>query len=306
MIKILLYYKYVPIQYPKQIQKWLEKLCLTLDLKGRIIIAHEGINGTIGGDKKNIEIYKSAMLKHELFSDIDFKESESNEQSFAKLRIVVRNEIVTLGIDPKQINAKDAAQHLNVDDVHELISSNEKDLVIFDSRNNYESNVGYFKGATLADIKYFRELPSYIDSNQEIFKDKKILMYCTGGIRCERASAYLKSKNIAKEIFQIEGGIHKYVEKYPDGFFKGKNYVFDARVTVTANNEIVGKCYICHSPYDNYINCLNASCNRHFICCPNCIKDLQNRCSKECIDLINNNKVKVRPVFKKVESITCH
>ena len=299
MGKILLFYKYIEIQYPKQIQKWLQKLCEQLALKGRIIIGSEGINGTVGGTIENTQLFINEMKANELFMDVDFKESAGNETHFPKLRIVIRNEIVTFGIDPLILSAKNTGKHLTPEETHKLLNNKPKDLIIFDARNNYESNVGYFEGAIKPNIQYFRELPNYIDANIDLFKDKEVLMYCTGGIRCERATAYLKEKNIARAVYQIEGGIHRYIEAFPEGHFRGKNYVFDNRVTVAANTDIVGKCFICNCVSDDYTNCLNAKCNLHFIGCPSCIQNLGNTCSNTCSTLVNENKVKLRPNFKK-------
>jgi len=305
MTKVLLFYKYVDIQYPKQIQKWQLQLCKDLNLKGRIILGHEGINGTVGGSEQDCESYKNYMLSHPLFNEIDFKENSYDGDCFAKLRVVVKDEIVTLGISPEQVSYKNTGTYLSPEQTHELLQNKPTDLIILDARNLAESDIGHFKDAVLADIKYFREFPDYIERNIDLFKDKKVLMYCTGGIRCERATAYLKTKDLAKEVMHIKGGIHRYIEKYPDGFFRGKNYVFDSRVTVKANNDVLGKCYICTKPADEYYNCSNAKCNKHFICCPDCIVNLSNCCSKECLHLIQTNQVKVRPPFKKSESTSC-
>lgn len=305
MGKIILFYKYTDIQYPKQIFKWQMQVCRELNLKGRVIIANEGINATLGGSEQNIEIYKKIMNNHIYFKDIDFKESEGNAECFPRLRIVIKNEIVKLGIDPREISYKQSGKHISPSNVHRLLSNKPSDLIVLDVRNNYESNIGNFEGAILPDIKYFRQLPEYIDSNLDLFKDKQVLMYCTGNIRCERASAYLKSKNIAREVYQLEGGIHRYIEQFPNGYFKGKNYVFDARISIAANESIIGNCFVCNEPYDDYTNCLNAVCNRHFICCKNCIQKLNNTCSQSCYDLTLQNKVKIRPQFKKFEKKEC-
>lgn len=296
MAKILLYYKYIFIEYPERVLKWQRKLCTDLELKGRIIIAHEGINGTVGGSPENIELYKIALHKNPLFNDVEFKESQAQEICFPKMRIVVKNEIVNLGLDPEKITAIDGGTHLTPAETHSLIAAQTKDLVILDARNNFESRIGAFKDAIIPDINHFRELPSYIDNNLELFKDKDVLMYCTGGVRCERASTYLKSKGITKNVYQIKGGIHTYAEQFPDGFFRGKNYVFDGRLTMKVNDDILGTCGICSIKYDDYTNCLNASCNKHFICCPECLTQFKNACGKKCMDLIENNEVEKRPM----------
>jgi len=301
MEKVLLFYKYVEIERPQEILKWQKKLCIDLNLKGRIILATEGINGTLGGSSQDCKLYVEAMRANQYFFDVDFKESGVEGVCFEKLRIVVKNEIVNLNLDKKVVNVKNSGKHLTPQEAHSMISKNGRDLVILDGRNNYESAVGAFENSIKPDIKYFREFPQYIDKNIELFKDKNVLMYCTGGIRCERASAYLKLKNVAKEVYQISGGIHRYIERYPEGYFRGKNYVFDGRVTVKVNDDVLGNCFICGVQCDEYQNCLNAVCNRHFICCKECLKNLGSTCSTECAELINSGKVNIRPYFKKVE-----
>lgn len=298
MGNVLLYYKYVTINYPKHILKWQKKICSNFGLTGRIIIAKEGINGTVGGTKDNIERYKTIMHEHDLFHDIDFKESPGGPDCFSGLSIVVKNEIVHLGLDPHTITASNGGTHLTPDQAHELIKNKPTDLVIFDVRNKVEWAIGNFQQAIKANINYFRELPAYIDTHLDYFKNKQVLMCCTGGIRCERASAYLKSKNIAKKIYQLKGGIHRYAEHYPDGFFHGKNYVFDNRVSLKITNDILGTCLLCTTPCDTYTNCLNATCNKHFICCNSCLAQFSNTCSTICQNLIEQNKVTKRPFFQ--------
>lgn len=292
---ILLYYKYVSIEYPHQILKWQKKLCADLSLKGRIIIAHEGINGTVGGSAENIELYKAVMRKNPLFQDVEFKESPGSADQFPKMRVVVKNEVVHLGVDPKKITAADGGTHLTPEQAHAMIAQKSKELVILDARNTVESAIGTFTNAITPDIDHFRQLPEYLDNNLEQFKDKDVLMFCTGGIRCERASAYLKSKGVARSVSQIKGGIHCYVEQFPDGFFRGKNYVFDGRIAVKVNDDVLGTCAICRVSCDEYTNCLNASCNEHFIGCPACIQKFANTCGQECMELLQTKQVEARP-----------
>jgi len=295
MGKILLFYKYVSIQYPKQILKWQERLCTELGLKGRIILAHEGINATLGGSAENCERYKQAMEKHPLFGGIDFKESVGDENYFPRLRIVVKNEIVNLGLDPEKVTVEDGGIHVSPEQAHTMMAEKDENLIILDCRNTYETTIGTFVDSIRPPTKYFREFPGYVDENTDLFKDKQVLMFCTGGIRCERASAYLKSKGVAQEVYQIEGGIHRYIEQFPDGFFRGKNYVFDARVSVKVNNDILGSCALCQKPCDEYVNCMNASCNKHFISCSTCQTAYKNCCSTNCIDLLASARVAARP-----------
>ena len=302
MNKIILFYKYIEIPYPKQVMKWQQQICQDLQLKGRILISHEGINGTLGGLSENLDQYKNLMSEHELFGNIDFKESAGGPECFPRLSVKVRNEAVSLGIPYDALTPRNAGQHLSPEQTHELIATQPEDLVILDARNNYEWAIGKFENAITPNIENFRDLPQYLEENLEQFADKQVLMYCTGGIRCERASAYLNEKNIAKKVYQMDGGIHRYVEQYPDGFFRGKNYVFDGRIAVKVNDDIIGSCAICTQPCDDYHNCLNAMCNEHFIACVACIEKLEKTCSKECQTLLAENKVAMRPEFNK----SCH
>ena len=300
MEKIVLYYKYVNITYPEQIRKWQHRLCTELGLKGRVIIAHEGINGTLGGSTEALETYKQEMNTHALFDNIDFKESQGSKEYFPRLRIVVKQEITHLGLDPQEIRAEHGGKHLTPQEAHDLIKRAPHDLVILDARNDYESRIGAFTNAIKPEIQHFREFPAYVDEHLENFKDKEVLMYCTGGIRCERASAYLKSKNIAKQVYQIQGGIHRYVEQFPDGFFRGKNYVFDGRVAVKVTDDILTTCVHCQKKCDDYTNCVNTLCNKQFIVCTDCITAVQNVCSQACLLLVQGQKVVCRTKPKKI------
>lgn len=295
MERIILFYKYTDITYPKQILKWQRALCIRLRLKGRIILAHEGINATLGGRTEALEGYKKAMGKHLLFGDIDFKESSGSAADFPRLRIMIRDEIVHLGLDTTEISPHDGGQHLSPQQAHQLMKAKPDDLVILDCRNSYETAIGTFEGAIRPNTRYFREFPAWVDKNSDLLKDKQILMDCTGGIRCERASAYVKSKGIAKQVYQIEGGIHRYTEQYPDGFFRGKNYVFDNRISVKVTDDILGECSLCKTTCDKYTNCINAECNLHFISCDICLQTYANSCSLKCQKLVATHQVNQRP-----------
>lgn len=300
MNKIILFYKYIELTHPHAEVKQQKKLCADLQLKGRILIAQEGINGTLGGTHEQIDSYIAYMRQHPLFADIDFKESLNVANHFPRLRVVIKNEIVNLGINPTMIKPKDGGIHLTPEQTHELLTEKPSDLLILDVRNEFEYAIGRFEGAIKTPIAHFRDFPAYIDAHQDTFKDKQVLMYCTGGVRCERASAYLQTKKITKKIFQMNGGIHRYIEEFPNGFFKGKNYVFDGRTAVKISEDILGSCYICANAYDEYTNCLRADCNRHFIGCLACLSIYKNMCSALCLELVTSGKAKMRPALKKV------
>lgn len=297
MNKIILFYKYISIEYPKQIMKWQHEICQNLGLKGRILISHEGINGTLGGSEENLDEYINTMSSHELFNGIDFKKSDGGPECFPRLSVKVRDEAVALGIPYDQLTPRNGGQHLSPTETHDLLTNKPDDLIILDARNDYEWAIGKFTDAITPNIENFRDLPQYLDENLDQFKDKQVLMYCTGGIRCERATAYLNEKNVAKKVYQIEGGIVRYTEQYPDGFFRGKNYVFDGRVAVRINEDVLGSCSICTQPSDDYYNCLNAMCNKHFISCTECAQKYNEACGQTCQTLITENKVNIRPAF---------
>lgn len=302
MGKITIFYKYITIENPKAFCKAQHKLCTQLGLKGRILIAQEGINGTVGGAQEAVEAYKKTMLEDPRFADVDFKDSEGSDDHFPRLRIAVRPEIVHLGLDTNEINAKNGGKHLTPGQAHDFIAHMDEKSVLLDTRNTYEWKIGQFKTANTvnAPIEYFRELPAFIDSHLDDFKDKEVLMVCTAGVRCERASAYLKSKNIAKEVYQIQGGIQRYTDQFPDGFFRGKNYVFDGRITAKINNDCVGQCDHCAAPYDEPINCINTQCNKQVLMCDDCQLKLTSTCSELCAQLVREGKVKVRTKNRKM------
>lgn len=290
---ILLFYNYTSIKHPTQIKKWLRILCQRLNLTGRILIGHEGINGTLGGTTEQTSAFKNEFLHHPLFAQTDMKESPGSAADFPRLSIKIKEEVVAMGVNPEEITAFDGGEHLDPDQTHAIISE-KKDLVILDARNNYESRIGLFQGAIAPDIDNFRQFPEYVDKNLETFKGKEVLMYCTGGIRCERATTYLKEKGVAKKVYQVKGGICRYVEKYPNGYFRGKNYVFDRRIAVRVNDDVLSNCDVCQQPSDTYTNCVNTLCNKQFIACHTCREALGFTCSTECREMIASGKAKER------------
>lgn len=294
--RILLYYKYVLIQDPQKVVDAQKQLCKKLGLKGRILISSIGINGTVDGTIEATQAYIDEMNNDKLFSGIDFKESivDGAYNYFPKLSVRAREEVVKLGVNDSYIVPENTGVYLTPDQTHQFLAQRNEDVVILDTRNDVEWAVGAFEDALKPEIQNFRELPEYIDQNLDQFKDKKVLMYCTGGVRCELATAYMKMKGVAKEVYQIKGGIHRYVEQYPDGFFRGKNYVFDGRVTVKVNDDILGNCHLCAQPEDRYTNCINALCNYHFITCDGCLEAFNNTCSAECKKLVDDKAVIIR------------
>jgi len=286
--QILLYYKYINIDNPVELQKSQKELCEKLGLKGRIIIATEGINGTLEGTKENTEEYVKALLSDSRFGDVHMKRSVGTGSAFPKLSIKVRDEIVSAHLGENDVNpSKVTGKHLKPEELHEWYLSG-KEFYIVDMRNDYEQKVGHFKDSILAPLSNFRDLPKVIPQIESL-KNKTILTVCTGGVRCEKASGFLV-KNGFTDVYQLYGGIVSYMEKYPNVDYLGKLYVFDGRIVMGFNlddpkHTIVGKCDKCGKPSDNYIDCYNPKCNkptRHFICCKDCIESGKAYCSEEC------------------------
>ena len=298
MEQIILFYKYTPLQNPEAIQAWQYSLCKKLDLKGRVLIATEGINGTLGGPQEAIDAYIAETRKYADFADIAFKSGDGSKEHFPRLQVLHRPNIVNLGVDSDEAPVEDGGTHLTPDQAHKFIQSADENTIIFDARNAFESRIGKFENAHTPDIDHFRDLPEYIEEHQDEFKGKDVLMYCTGGIRCERASALLRQKGIAKNVYQLSGGIHKYTEQYPDGYFRGKNYVFDGRIGVRVTDDVLTTCDLCNTPCDVYTNCINAICNKHMIACESCRNAYGNTCSNECYNAITHNTEQQRSVIQ--------
>lgn len=289
MFHVLLYYKIVPIKGYKSEALTHREVCKALGIKGRVIIGHDGINGTVGGSKEQIDRYVAYMNDHKIFKKIDFKYSTSEKDPFPRLRVKSCDELVTTD-ERETFELKGRGKHIDRDTFHNWMKYNE-DMVILDMRNDYEWEIGRFKNAVKPKMKYFRELKDTMDMYEQ-YKDKKIVMFCTGGIRCEPASAQFIARGFdPKNLYQLEGGIVKYGEKYGDeGFYEGKCFVFDERIAVpvdtTDNAKVLGQCRHCGTTDDEYRNCLNKYCNALFIACEDCNETFENTCTEECKDII--------------------
>lgn len=271
--QILLFYKYVDIPNPQALVEDQKKLCQSLDLKGRIIIAKEGINATLEGTIKNTQKYIKNLFKDPLFKKIHIKKSTGTGSAFPKLSVKLRDEIVAthLGeddIDPKKLTGK----YLTPKKLHHWFATGKK-FYIVDMRNDYEYKSGHFDNSFFTGMTNFRDLPQ-IPQKLAHLKDETILTVCTGGVRCEKASGFLL-KHDFKNVYQLYGGIVSYMEKYPNQDFKGKLYVFDQRLlmgfnTDSKDHQIIARCDLCQNLSENYVNCANDLCHKHFICCQNC------------------------------------
>jgi len=282
--QVLLYYKYVPVEKPEKLRDEQKELCTRLSLKGRIIVAGEGINGTLEGTQEDTEKYITELEKDQRFKDINFKKSIGDGNAFSKLSVKSRPEIVAARqpINPNEVTGK----YLSADELHKWFEEG-KEFYTVDMRNDYEYSSGYFENSIFSGLHNFYDLPSVLPQLENL-KTKTIVTVCTGGVRCEKASGFL-ILNGFKDVYQLKDGIQTYMEKYPNSYFKGKLYVFDNRLTVgfnteDPNHEIVGKCYHCNTPADSYTNCEYDICHYHYICCENC-KDKETRltfCKEEC------------------------
>ncbi len=294
MYKIILFYKYVNIDDPESFRKEQLDLCTRLSLKGRVIVAKEGINATLEGTTENIEEYLKVYLADARFSDTHIKKSEGLGDSFPKLSVKVRPEIVSLhlkeDINPNEITGV----HLKPEELKQWYESG-KDFVVVDMRNDYEFKVGRFKDSIMPKLQNFRDVPEAL-SDIEHLKDKTVLAVCTGGVRCEKASGLLKREGF-KDVYQLDGGIVSYMEKFPAQEFEGTLYVFDKRITmdfdaknnVEDKHVVVGKCDKCEVSSERFVNCKYPQCNKHFICCEDCSEeDGRSFCSDDCRAKLSN------------------
>lgn len=288
--KVLLYYHYCQVKDPHVICAWQKALCEKLHLTGKVRVATEGINGTVGGTNTATDIYIDAMCSHPLFKmeKEDFKTSDGGAACFKDLRVGVYKEIVPMGMDPDVVSYQLAGVHLEPEEFHKeveaLLAKGDlcTDTILLDCRNFYESKIGQFTQCLAPSIRKFSYFPAYVDQNLELFRDKKVLMYCTGGIRCERGSAYLRSKEVCKEVYQLKGGIHKYLEQFPEGFYRGKLFVFDERYAISSNSDIISDCRYCGSPWDQYKLCSTNFCCQLVLSCPDCRQGGHTACCPTC------------------------
>lgn len=292
--QVLLFYKYCEIKAPDLLVNLQRQVAEGLGLVGRILIADEGINGTLCGNYESCKAYENYMQEDELFKDMNFKRSISDFPCFKKLQVKLKSEIVITHADKKEYCYTKSLPKISPSELHREIAEN-KDLVLFDMRNKYESRIGRFIGAICPQIQTTRELEVYLREHQDMFKDKDVVMYCTGGVRCERTSVMVNRLTKVKRLRHLENGIHAYVEEFPDGYFRGRNYVFDDRISIKINQDILTTCDLCFSSCDLYNNCLNAICNQHYICCDSCLDRFKGCCSQECILLTEKKVVPLRP-----------
>lgn len=277
MQKVILYYKFVPVADPAITMRWQRELCNRLELKGRVIVSPQGINGTLGGEIENVREYKREMNRSVLFKNITYKWSDGTGEDFPKLSVKVKDELVAFKaaeeIKVTEKGVENGGVHLSPEKLHELIEKRGDEVVFFDGRNSYEAQVGRFKNAIIPEV---RTTPDFLkdleDPKYDEIKKRPIVIYCTGGIRCEILSVLMKNRGF-KEVYQIDGGIVKYGEKFgDDGLWEGSLYIFDGRMNhrFSSNSKDIASCVHCGDKTSRFINCADKSCNQLTLVCESC------------------------------------
>ncbi|MEN9922706.1 MAG: hypothetical protein RIS09_220 [Actinomycetota bacterium] len=275
--KVLLYYCFTPISDPEAIRLWQWTLCESLGLKGRILISHHGVNGTLGGEIEALKKYVKATKQYPGFARTDFKWSDGTGNDFPKLKVKVRKELVTFLADNElevdENGVVGGGVHLQPEEVNELVAVRGDDVVFFDGRNAFEAKIGRFKNAVVPSTDNTRDFLAELDSGKyDHLKDKPIVTYCTGGIRCEVLSALMKKRGF-EEVYQIQGGIVRYGETFKDkGLWEGSLYTFDARMTIDFSPETktIGTCDWCSAPTKTFYNCHDDFCIQLLLLCDAC------------------------------------
>lgn len=276
-IKIVLFYKFTPLADPEAIRLWQRALCDRLDLNGRIIISKDGINGTVGGSLSSIKKYVRVTKEFPAFKTIDFKWSDGIGDDFPRIEIRVRDEIVTFGVlDEIKVDENGViggGVHLKPTEVNQLVAERGDDVVFFDGRSAYEARIGRFKNAVIPDVETTPDFVAEIESGTyDHLKDKPVITYCTGGIRCEVLSVIMKNRGF-KEVYQIDGGIVRYGEEFQDkGLWEGSLHVFDRRLKIEFSDEVkvLGTCDLCSAPTAQFHNCSNLACHKWTLVCTSC------------------------------------
>lgn len=280
MYEVILYYRFYEIRDPEAFCAAHHRFCEELGVKGRIYIGREGINGTLAGTPEQVNRYREHLGGIEGFENIDYKTGTSDFIPFPRLICKTRDEIVS--IHERGINPAEGGAYLEPSEWREALESGE-DYVLIDVRNDYESRIGHFEGALTPSVENFYDFPQWLDE-LSVEKDKKVLMYCTGGIRCEKFSVLMKKRGW-EDVNQLNGGILRYAEEEGGEHFRGKCFVFDDRLVVPVNEEErepIARCEITGKPADTYINCANMQCNKLFVCSGEGARLMEGCCSEEC------------------------
>ncbi len=295
MNKIVLFYGFTPLSDPTAIKLWQRALGEKLHLKGRIIISKDGINATVGGDIRDLKQYLKATREYPGFKDMDIKWSDGMGEDFPRLSVKVREEIVSFGapgeLKVDQNGVVGGGTHLQPEELHELVAAKEAngdEVVFFDGRNAFEAQIGKFKDAIVPDVATTADFIKELDSGKyDGLKDKPVVTYCTGGIRCEVLSSLMINRGF-KEVYQMDGGIVRYGETFKDkGLWEGSLYVFDKRMHLEFSDEAleIGHCIRCNKPSNKFENCSNPSCRNLNLYCADCASTPETLlCPQSCTD----------------------
>ncbi|TFC47575.1 rhodanese-related sulfurtransferase [Cryobacterium shii] len=283
--KILLYYVFTPLSDPEAVRLWQRDLCESLGLRGRILISKDGLNGTLGGDLPALKRYLRKTREYAPFKQLDVKWSEGTgldpaglSLDFPRLVVKVRDEIVSFGA-PGELRVDaggvvGGGTKLSPAELHALVEERGDDVAFFDGRNAFEAEIGRFRNAIVPDVANTREFVAELESGKyDHLKDRPVVTYCTGGIRCEVLSSLMKDRGFG-EVYQLDGGVVRYVEAFgDDGLWNGSLYVFDQRMSVDFSGHVavIGHCTVCGEPTKNMLNCRDASCREQLVVCPACV-----------------------------------
>lgn len=278
MQKILLYYKFTPLKDPEAVRLWQKTLCDSLNLKGRILVSKHGLNGTVGGEMDDLKTYIKATKQHPGFKNIVFKWSDGSRDDFPRMSVKSRRELVGFKNSDDEFDVDNdgvigGGEHLKPRQIHEMVEEHGDDVIFFDGRNAHEASIGKFKNAIVPNTNTSRDFIRELESDKyDDIKNKKVITYCTGGVRCEVISSMMKKRGF-KDVYQIDGGIVKYGEAYGDeGLWEGSLRVFDDRMTInfSDNAKTIGKCSHCDEKTSNFENCAFANCNELVLICGYC------------------------------------
>ena len=294
------FYKYHQIEDPQGFRDGLFASWNDLGVLGRTYIASEGINAQISVPTENFETFVKDLFTIDFLNGIRLNTAVDEGKSFYALKVKLRNKIVADGIEDASFDPSNTGKYLTADEWNQQLS--DPNTVVVDMRNHYESEVGHFEGAICPDVDTFREELQVVEDILQNDKDKKVLMYCTGGIRCEKASAYMKHKGF-ENVYHLEGGIIKYARDAKannlDIKFKGVNFVFDERLAERISDEVIATCHQCGEPFDHHTNCLNLGCHILFIQCDKCKEKYENCCSEECQSITHLSEEEQKELRKK-------
>ena len=294
------FYKYHQIEDPQGFRDGLFARWNELGVLGRTYIASEGINAQISVPTENFETFVKDLFTIDFLNGIRLNTAVDEGKSFYALKVKLRNKIVADGIEDPKFDPSNTGKYLNAEEWNKQLS--DPNTVVVDMRNHYESEVGHFEGAICPDVDTFREELQVVEDILQNDKDKKVLMYCTGGIRCEKASAYMKHKGF-ENVYHLEGGIIKYARDAKandlDIKFKGVNFVFDERLAERISDEVIATCHQCGEPFDHHTNCSNLGCHILFIQCDKCKEKYENCCSEECQSITHLSEEEQKELRKK-------